>query len=275
MDFFFVDDAGQQKPTRTGMGPILAVGGLYVPEVSIQRLEKSIEKTCSDFGFPPNEMFKWSPGKELWMYSKLIDASRQQFFMNVMKQALECECKAIIILEDTRYKTATGAPTPEIDLIQLFLERAHWVLFGKQCCGIVIVSQPGGDRRHENKFLADCVETLRLGTDYVKLDRIALSVLSCSPKFIRLLQLADVITSCTTAYVAGENKFSPPVFDAIRPILAGSQERKGGFGLKIHPDIEYVNLYYWLLGDPTFWKGNMGLPLPLAGRMYATSPDKP
>jgi len=32
VDFLFIDDAYQRRPSRQGMGPLLAVGGLYVPE---------------------------------------------------------------------------------------------------------------------------------------------------------------------------------------------------------------------------------------------------
>ena len=33
MDVFFVDDAGQPRPSRSGMGPLLAVGGIALVPV--------------------------------------------------------------------------------------------------------------------------------------------------------------------------------------------------------------------------------------------------
>lgn len=205
-----MDDAGQTRPSRPGMGSLMAVGGIHVPEASIPDLENKIEELCMETGFPQNEIFKWSPGRELWLHGNLILEERQEFFIRVLNLVQWVEATATIIIEDNSYDTATEAETPDIDLIQLFLERAHHQLVAKGCGRIVMVAQCSGDRRIENKFLAKCLETLKCGTQYVKPDRIALSVLSSPPKFIRLLQVADVITSCTTAFVAGENEFSHP-----------------------------------------------------------------
>lgn len=274
MDIFFVDDAAQKAPSRPGMGLLLGVGGIHVPEESLQELEKQIEAVCTEFGFPPNEIFKWSPGRELWMHQNFVGEQRQQFFIRVLGLAKDNGATATIIIEDTSYKTATGVQSPETDLIQLFLERAHHQLAARQSNGMVIVSQPSGDRKSENKFLAGCFETLRSGTDYVKPERIVLNVLTSPPRFMRLLQLADVVTSCTVAFVGGESSFSPPVFNSVKSMLARELGRIGGVGLKIHPDIKYVNLYHWLLGDTHFVRF-MGLPLPLPGYQYSDDPYVP
>lgn len=275
MDLFFVDDAQQNKPTRPGMGPLVAVGGIHVPEQSVQVLEGRIEGLCTEYGFPPGEVFKWSPERDLWMHSNLVGETRQEFFIRVLGLAKDNGATATVIIEDTRFETATGAHSPEADLVNLFLERAHHQLVARQCNGIVIVSQPGGDRKSEYKFLADCIETLRCGTDYVKPDRIVLNVFSSPPRFIRLLQVADVITSCTTAFVGGEDSFSPPVFERIKPMLARERGRIGGVGLKLHPDFKYVNLYDWLVGDSHLVRFMEGFPLPLSGYQYSSDPYTP
>jgi hypothetical protein len=155
------------------------------------------------------------------------------------------------------------------------LERVHR-LFGKiQSEGIVIVDRPGGGRADEDRFLGSCLETLLSGTDYVKPDRIALNVLSTPSRLIRLLQVADVITSCTVAMVGGEDNFSPPIFNEIRSLLDRDMGRIGGVGLKIHPDYKYANLYHWLLGDSDFFKALTGSPLPILTRPYSTGPNSP
>jgi len=275
MDVIFVDDAAQKAPSRPGMHSVLGVGGIHVPEESLQKLESQIEAVCAEFGFPPNDIFKWSPGRELWMHHNLIDAQRQQFFIRILGLAQDEGATAIVIIEDTQYKTATDVQSHEVDLIQLFLERAHHQLAARQSNGMVIVSQPSGDRKSENKFLADCLETLRAGTEYVKPERIVLNVLTSPPKFIRLLQLADVVTSCTVAFVGGESSFSPPVFNSIKSMLARELGRIGGVGLKIHPDGKYRNLYHWLLGDSHFVRFMEGLPMPLSSYPYSSNPNTP
>lgn len=274
MDLFFIDDATQSHPSRGGMNsPLVALGGIHVPDESVGEIERSIESACDEYEFPAGEVFKWSPGGDLWMHDHLIGNRRAEFFTRIINIAKDAGAKAIIIIEDTGYKTAIRDARRDVDLINLFLERAHWELSRKNCYGIVIISQPSGDRTAENKLIADCVETLKYGTDYMKFDRIPLSVFSASHKFIRLLQLADIVTSCTTAFVAGESIYSPPIFELIKQMMAGDSQRKGGIGLKIHPDLQYVNLYHWLLGDTTFWRGSVGLSMPLPNFPYSTNSD--
>ena len=275
MDLFFADDARQRKPSRPGMGPLVSIGGIYVPSQAVGNLERAIETLCADYGFPPREEFKWSPGRKLWMRDKLVREDRQEFFIRMLNLARDSEVKAIVVVEDTDYGTATGAPCAEEDVARLFLERVHKLLDKVGAEGLVIVDRPSGGRADEDRFLANCLETLQSGTDYVKPDRIALNVLSTPSKLVRLLQVADVVSSCTLAAVGGEDCHSPPVFDVVRPLLHSDMGRIGGVGLKIHPDLRYVNLYHWLLGDSHFLKRGVGHPLPLGDFLYSSDPDNP
>lgn len=275
MDLFFADDARQRKPSRPGMGPLVSIGGIYVPSQEVGHLERAIDTLCADYGFPPREEFKWSPGRELWMRDNLVGEERQEFLIRMLSLAQDSEVKAIVIVEDTGYETATGALSAEEDVTCLFLERVHKLLNKARAEGIVIVDRPSGGRADEDRFLANCLETLQSGTDYVKPDRIALNVLSTPSKLIRLLQVADVVTSCTVAAVGGEDVHSPPVFDVVRSLLHSDMGRIGGVGLKIHPDFRYVNLYHWLLGDTNFLKHAVGHPLPLRDFPYSSDFDCP
>ena len=273
MDLFFIDDAGQRNPSRPGMHNLLSVGGLYVPEKSVYVLEKQLGALCEEYNFPPGEIFKWSPGRELWMHDNLINEARNEFTNKAIKSAIDLGARAIVVISDTQYKTATNSVNHEIDLLKLFLERAHWLLKQNKSIGLVIASQPSGDRRAENKFLANCIETLKVGTEYVEFEMIPLCILSCPPRFIRLLQLADIITSCSIAYVSGESNYSPPIFDSLLRLFAGDGSRIGGIGVKIHPDNVYCNLYHWLLGDKTLWRGSSGFGLPLPQFPYSEGPQ--
>jgi hypothetical protein len=84
----------------------------------------------------------------------------------------------------------------------------------------------------------------------------------------RLVQLADVLTGCTVAYVGGEEKYAPGTFQRARPIVRSDGGRIGGVGVKIHPDLRY----HWLFGDSHLWKGGVGTDLPIKGRSYSNSP---
>jgi hypothetical protein len=275
MDIFFADDARQGNPSRPGMGELVAIGGIYVPGHAIGELERALNDLCAQTGFPPGEEFKWSPGRELWMRDNLVEEARKEFFFRVLHLARSHGAVATIIVEDANYKTATQAASAEEDVACLFLERAHLQFSTAGTEGIVVVDRPSGGRADEERFLAGCLETLQSGTRYVRPDHIALNVLSTPSRLVRLLQVADVVTSCTVALVGGEDRFSPPVFDEIKPLLPSDMERIGGIGLKIHPDYMYANLYYWLLGDPYLIKRGSGSPLPLESYPYASGPNQP
>lgn len=274
VDFFFADDSRQRNPSRPGMGHLIAIGGINVPAEEVGEIGRCLDNVCAEFGFPPNEEFKWSPGRELWMRKNLVSERRQDFFLKVLGLLAAKDVVALVVVEDTTMNQATDAPTPEMDVTSLFLERV-----GQQCDrdgsdGFVIVDRPGGNRVDEDTFLANCLETLLSGTKYVKLTRIAHNVLSTPSKLSRLLQVADLVTACTLSMVAGETQYAPPIFEAIKPLLYRSGDRVGGYGLKLHPDSKFANLYHWLVGDTHYWKKNVGSPLPLKNRLYSDDPFK-
>lgn len=270
LDIVCADDSRQRKPSRSGMGPLVAIGGIHVPGGQVRGLERGIDGLCAEYGFPPGEEFKWSPGRELWMRENLVGERRWGFFVVVLALAHSKDVKALVVIEDAATATATGASTAEEDVTRLFIERAHNQLAPTSCDCIVLVDRPGGDRPAEDKFLAGCLDTLQSGTDYVKPERIAFLV-STPSKFVRLLQVADVITGSTLAFVSGEERFAPPVFQVVKALLRSDSGRIGGVGLKIHPDYKYANLYHWLLDDTWFVKAGVGVPLPLPDRPYAKS----
>lgn len=275
MHVFFADDARQDNPSRPGMGPLVAIGGIEVPDEVLGPLEKEIDQLCHEYGFPAGEPFKWSPGRELWMHDNLTGPRREEFLVGVLTLSQKNGAFVIIVVEDTKYDTATRASSHEEDVTTLFLERAHQQCERAGAHGIVIVDRPSGSRANEDEFLAGCLETLQSGTRYVRPDRIALNVLSAPSKFVRHLQVADVVTGCTLALVGGESRFSPTVFDAIRPLLPLVLQRCGGVGLKIHPDYVYANLYHWLLRDQHFVRGGSGYALPTKDRPYSSDPNEP
>jgi len=277
MDVIFADDARQSRPSREGVGQLVAFGGIYVPGGSVANLENKLAKLCDSVGFPPGEEFKWSPDKESWMYSNLQDKKREEFFIEALKLARKKQVKAIVAIEDKRFGQATDAETHELDVAYLFLERAEMCLSHASNDGIVIVDRPGGGKKEENRLRLKYQELRVKGTDYVKLRHIALPVLTAPSTHVRLLQLADVITSCTTACVAGEKRYAPRVFRYIKKLLLRRPDRRGnvgGVGLKIYPSHKYVNLYHWLLGDTHHRIRDKIIHLPSPDYPYASSPDR-
>jgi hypothetical protein len=262
MDLFAIDDSSRKRPSRDGMRSLVSVGGLHVPGGRLRDLELELDVLCKKTGFPKGEEFKWSPGPGQWMREHLVEDARERFLLEALEIGAKAKAKAIVVIEDIHArKVARSSASHEEDVTLMFLERAQAAL-GFEGDALVVFDRPGGGRKREDEFLAQCMETIRSGSAFTKLDRLALAVATDS-KLSRTLQLADVVTSCSTAFVAGETRYSQRIFEAeILPMLREEYGRKGGCGLKIHPEKRYGNLYHWLLGDSHFVRYQEGHPLP-------------
>jgi hypothetical protein len=273
IDLFFSDDAYQANPHRDQMGSLVAAGYLHVPGQAVRDLEQQLDNLCVQSGFPKGKsgQFKWSPGKDLWMRTGLRFEDRTEFFRKALALAVDVAARITVVIADQTKATATGCEDHQIDVTKLLIERVESRLSVAGKHGVIVVDRPSGGREDEAEFLAACLETITDGTPYVRPERIAFNVVSSPSHLIRCLQLADVIVSCCTAFVAGEDTWSPPVFESVRPMLDRDAWRTGGVGLKIHPDLVYANLYHWLVGDRLWMKRGMGSKLPDASLPYADS----
>jgi hypothetical protein len=274
MDLILVDDSKQRKPSRPGMGHLVAVGGLHVPSDGVQALTRTLDETCTEYGFPSDkDEFKWSPGRRDWMRKNLVEEDRAEFFTDVLEAAKEEGGEAFVVIQDkSRRSTDGNHDDHEMAAVKVFLERSDYHLRSTDTEALVIADHPAGGRKAEERFLSECVETLREGTQFMDLENVVL-VLTQDSKSTRLLQLADLIVGCTLSYVSGEDEHSPPLFEGqIKGMLREEGGRIGGVGLKLHPDFCFANLYHWLLGDDTLWKNGVGKPMPLDGWPYVNSP---
>jgi hypothetical protein len=268
MRLFFADDARQARPTREGMGPLVAAGAVGVPEGEVRVLELLLAKICSDFGFPDGEEFKWSPGRDLWMAKNLVEVRRYDFYQQILGTAQQHGVTATVVVQESTAERTTGAASAEEDVTRHLLESLH-LQIPMDDQAIVIADRPGGGRPEEDAFIDSCLAAVKTGTRYVRNFELIALFLTTNSRMLRLLQLADLITSCTTAAVAGEDRWSPPVFALIRPLFQSSGGRIGGTGLKIHPAARFANLYHWLVGDRHYVHHSTTYAMPLPGYPYA------
>lgn len=276
MRIFFIDDARQLQCSRDGVGTLIAVGGVIVASSDARALDRALDNIYVDqFGFPQGQPFKWSPKKSHWMRTNLIGERRKDFFTIVLRTAAAHGAQVqVTIVDGTRTRATAWARSHEMDVVAMALERFNSVQRQSGQPGIVVAAQPSGGAADEARFLQECEELLRVGTRYVEFSHIATNVLTTPFRHSRLLQVADLVTSATTALLAGHTTFALPIFPEIRAMMLSNFGRIGGIGLKLHPDYCYANLYHWLLADDTFWRLNVGVSMPLSGRPYAHGPDR-
>lgn len=255
------------------MGRLVAMGGIHVPGQRIRSLEKSLERLCKSKNFPDGEAFKWSPDRSYWMRKNLIETARTDFFRAALELAKNHDVRVVAVVEDLSRNTATGLSDHELDATKLLLERFDSTLSAEDRDGIVVVAKPSGGSAQETQLQETCVEMLQSGTGFVQPNRIAISVMTSPFKQVRCLQLADLTVSLSLAMVSGNTTYAQDLFPLIKAMLYISGGRRGGFGLKLHPDYTYRNLYHWLLGDTVIPEGpNARHFLLQKGHAYFRSP---
>jgi hypothetical protein len=256
----FLDDAEQKNCSRQRVGRLVAIGGIAVDASRCRALEIALDDLCrKTYDFPVGEPFKWSPNKDHWMRDNLVGDQRQEFFNQVLELAAQHGAIGLVAVSDaTKGLAIAKAKTAEMDVLIMTLERFDLAL--GQDVGMIVAARPSGGKRDEHKFLVSCAEAINAGTDYIKFEKFVTTVVTMPFPNSRLLQLADLIVSTSTAVVAGHTEFAGKIFPAVRTILRTNGGRVGGIGLKIHPDFSYANLYHWLLGDTAF--KNNTLPSP-------------
>lgn len=274
MDAFFADDSLQASPSRPGMGPLLATGGLYVPGGQVRRLEDLVDAACEKHGVPKGEEFKWSPRRDSWMHGGLTGPSRAAFFGEVLSHCAEVGVEACVVIVDKDSSTPIGSKATAEYATELFIRQIDRIALRRSETAIIVVDRPGGGRAEEERFLTAAVDVLKYGSKHDLPKRIALNPLCTTSHFIRILQVADVIVSCATQFVAGEPRFSPGVFrDRIRPLMRGNP--LGGSAITLHPEARYANLYHWLFGDLKFMRGAFGYSLPDLAYPYLKDDSTP
>lgn len=255
MKLFFADDS-TQKSVRNGMGKLIAFGGVIVDEKRLRSLNTGIDAVAESFGVPEGEEFKWSPKKKSWIYKNLVGVDRKECYSAILETALDHETKAIVIVWDTGRTTLKGNDAFE-KCVSFLYERLSVYLEKNDSLGLIIADKPGGSHKEDEAFLENFIERTNSGTKYVPPNRIGLNVLTTPSHLLRHLQLADLVTGITTAMVAGAYKYAKPLFNFIKPMFVTNYLNCiAGTGLKLFPN-ELINIYYWILGEDTFWRVGM------------------
>ncbi len=275
MFLIFADDSRNNSPNIPNMGKLVSIGGIIINAEKSNSILKQINQLCADYNFPPHDEFKWSPGRELWMNNNLVNDKREKFIIDILSILKTNDAISIICVNDTKYKTASGIDSHEKDVTYLFIERISQYLNKHNSKGLLIVDRPSGGRSDEDKFLYDCLVRIENSEGYIIPNHFAHNVISTPSKYSRLLQCADIITGCTTAKVGGENKYSKIIFKHIKQLLHRRTSKIAGYGLKIHPEYIYDNLYHWLIDEEFKYAGfQVCEEYPIYGKPFRNNPYK-
>lgn len=265
MEFFFADDTFQ-KPSREGMGKLLGFGGVFVPEEVLGSLEQKINGICELYGFPKGEEIKWSPKRKSWIYQNLHGEDRAKCYSEILEATASFGCQALVVVCDTGRTTLKGEKAFK-KVVEFTFERIEMHLAKIKKLGVIVADRPGGGHREDDQFLAEFLDRINEGTDYVVPEHVPINILT-TPSH---LQVADLVTGITCAMVGGQTKYAKQFFPIIKKMfISNSYGYIGGTGLKVFPD-ELINLYYWVLEETYFVKVamNTGFLIPSQDLPYA------
>jgi len=263
MEIFFADDSVQDG-RRGGMGKLIAIGGLLVQEESLIVLRVKVDELCREAGIPDGTELKWSPDKDNWIHDNLKGEDRFRLYRDSIQAAREVGARVVVVVWDSGRTTLKGAASLRKSFDYLF-ERVNMQLEDRKSLGLVVCDRPGGGKKEEDQLLADLVDTFTKGTEYVKATHVASNLLTTPSHLSRHIQLADLVVGCTTAMVAANLRYAEPLCQEILPMFCkNANDTAGGTGLKLFPDLELCNLFFYVLGEDVFWKVGMnsgwGLP---------------
>lgn len=268
MDIFFADDS-VQKGHRSGMGRLVAMGGLCLREDAIRPLKGAVDALCDQAGVPSGTELKWSPGRDNWLRDNLHMDARSRLFAGAIRAAGDLGGRVVVVVWDRGRTTFKNAEALR-KVLDYLLERVTIHLGFERRLGLVICDRPGGGQREEDGLLADVLTTIESGTEYVKSTQLVVNMVATPSHLSRQLQVADLITGSTTATVAGEGRFAAPIFAEVRKLmLKNSLGYIGGTGLKLFPN-DLTNLYHYVLGEDVYARSwtRSGVPLPWKNLPY-------
>jgi hypothetical protein len=262
MDILFLDDS-VQSGCRGGMGRLLSIGGIIVPETSLQALTQVVDEIAKQAGIPDDCELKWSPPADNWIHDNLKGQAREDCYRAVLEAVSGLGVRAVVVAwDEARTKLRGNKATAEI--FKYAFERFLIFLQHPARLGLMIADRPGGGRQQETELLASFLTNVESGTEYILSNRhVPINILTTPSHLVRHLQVADLVVGVTTAMVAGLTNFASPLFPVVHNMLLTNGEGlSGGTGLKLFPE-ELTNLYYWVLNEKEYGRvGQTPLPLP-------------
>jgi Protein of unknown function (DUF3800) len=265
----FLDDSAQPRPTRDGLGGLVALGAIVVDEAALDPWAEEFRGLCRRLGLPPGTEVKWSPPRGNWLRDHGAEV-QQQMRERMLHLAIEYEIRTVVVLADQDQVDWSEQETQKRMLRYLY-ERVSMLLEGGGERGVMIADEPGGGAREQRRWLAQTLRLTSYGTEYVDPLRIVLPILTTHSDHVPHLQLADLVVAATTAAVAG-NAYALELVPLLGSLAhTNARGTVGGTGVKLIPD-ELRNLHHWVFGERLFWKVATGeyWPLPIPDLPYAT-----
>jgi hypothetical protein len=260
----FIDDSKQSNPRRAGLGELVAIGAVIIPEGSVVAIADDLARLRTQLDLPAEEELKWKPASG----SALAGVDWEELAMlrrTMLQAAIDRDCDSVVVIWDRG--SVPWEPediTPRI--LEWLYERIDWCLGSplrsnpsyRDDRGIIIADKPSGGRTSDDtNWLEGTLELTTLGTEYVAPRRVVLPMLTAHSHLVPHLQLADLVVGATTAAVAGRQSALP-----LAPLLqrladADANGVVADRGIKLWPP-DLKNLHHWVFGEGRYQDATHG-----------------
>ena len=272
MKLVFIDDSSQRNSPRAGLGELVALGAVIVPEDQVTGFASDLIAIKTRLGVPQDEEIKWKPARGMFL-AGAGGETVTQLRESMLNAAIARGITSVVHVLDHSlvYRDRT--------IVQVGQELLKWtydkVAFGLEGQGAVMIAdKPGGGPAEESRWLAQTLAMTNDGTAYTAAGKVVLPVLTAGSHHVPHLQLADVVTAATTAAIAGRPhglRLAPLLRQLARKNARGYA---GGAGITLWPP-ELRDLLYWVFGEDTYVKGIIGEQLGPSGTPPSTAPERP
>jgi hypothetical protein len=275
MRMVFLDESKQPDPPRDGLGELVAVGAVLVPEDAVASIAADLAMIRADLGVPDGEELKWKPANDSFLASaggELIGELRRR----MLQAALDRGCRTVVVVWDRGWVAWDAERTARTILGWLY-ERIERCLRRHDDRAVIIADKPSGGRTSDDtRWLTEALELTTAGTEYVTPERVVLPILTAHSHLVPHLQLADLVVGAATAGVAGR-----PSARHLSPLLqqlahADARGVVADTGIKLWPP-DLKNLHYWVFGESRYQEAtwDRGFELPAPDLPYATDDGLP
>lgn len=263
MWFAFVDDSATNDPPREGLGELVALGAVLVPEDQVKAYGERLSAIRSRCGLPPDEEFKWKPARDSALYA--LDGERRFAVRKAMLVgAAELGVRSTVVVWDRGH---LGWEKERIlpEIRKYLYERIEMCLQANGQTGVVIADEPGGGRSENCKWLTSTLELTKEGTEYVRPKSVVLPMLTSPSHHVPHIQLADLVTAATTAAIAGRKSGLSLIELLSRLAHTNAWGQIGGAGVKLCP-AQLNNLHHWIWGETDYMYRQEWVRLPSTGQ---------
>ncbi|WP_377268402.1 DUF3800 domain-containing protein [Peterkaempfera sp. SMS 1(5)a] len=245
----FVDDSKTDQVPRAGLGQLVALGAVFVPEEALAPYAARLAELRRDLGVPPEVELKWNPGRAAPAFWRTAGPRlRSALRRGMLERAAELGIRSAVVVWDRGHLDWPMRDRVEPAILSYLYERIERFLAEQDARGVVIADEPGYGGGF---WLRAAKELTESGTPHVAPERVTLPILTAPSHLVPHLQLADLVAAATTAAVAGR----PAGLDLLDPLTRlarrNDEGRIGGAGLVLWPP-QLMDLHYWLFGERVY-----------------------